>query len=72
MPDERDIAHDKKVLDEHKGENLEMVGEHPEHAPQPGRKTPQKDLIDEDAIDESGNLIHDDAENEDEEETFKI
>ncbi len=72
MPDERDIAHDKKVLDEHKGENLEMVGEHPEHAPQPGRKTPQKDLIDEDAIDESGNLIHDDDENEDEKETFNI
>ena len=72
MPDERDIAHDKKVLDEHKGENLEMVGEHPEHAPQPGKKTPQKDVIDKDAIDESGNLIHDDTEDEDEEETFKI
>lgn len=70
MPDERDIAHDKKVMDEHKGENLEMIGEHPEHAPQPGKKTPQKDMIDEDAIDESGNLIHEDK--EDEEETFTI
>ncbi len=70
MPDERDIAHDKKVMDEHKGENLEIIGEHPEHAPQPGKKTPQKDMIDEDAIDESGNLIHEDK--EDEEETFTI
>lgn len=58
MPDERDIAHDKKVMDEHEGEKLEFIGEHPEHAPQPGRKTPQEDLIDEDAIDESGNLLH--------------
>lgn len=64
MPDERDIAHDKKVLDEHKGETLEIVGEHPEHAPQPGRKTPQKDLIDEDAINESGEKIHDDGKDE--------
>ncbi len=70
MPDERDIAHDKKVIDEHKGEKLEMVGEHPEHAPQPGKKTPQKDLIDEDAIDESGNLINEDK--DDDEETFTI
>ena len=64
MPDERDIAHDKKVLEEHKGEKLEIVGEHPEHAPQPGRKTPQIDMIDEDAIDESGELIHDDGKDE--------
>ena len=64
MPDERDIAHDKKVLEEHKGEKLEIVGEHPEHAPQPGRKTPQIDMIDEDAIDESGNLINDDGKDE--------
>ena len=64
MPDERDIAHDKKVLDEHKGEKLEIIGEHPEHAVQPGRKTPQIDMIDEDAIDESGNLIHDDGKDE--------
>jgi len=64
MPDERDVAHDKKVLDEHKGEKLEIIGEHPEHAPQPGRKTPQIDMIDEDAIDESGNLLHDDGKDE--------
>ncbi len=64
MPDERDIAHDKKVLDEHEGEKLEIIGEHPEHAPQPGRKTPQEDLIDKDAIDESGNLIYDDGKDE--------
>lgn len=64
MPDERDIAHDKKILDEHEGEKLEFIGENPEHAPQPGRKTPQIDMIDEDAIDESGNLIHDDGKDE--------
>ncbi len=72
MPDERNIAHDKKVMDEEKVSELEMTGEHPEHAPQPGRKTPQKDLVDENAIDESGNLIHDSDENEEEEETFGI
>ena len=65
MPDERNIAHDKKVMDEKKeDETLEIEGENPEHAPQPGRKTPQKDLIDEDAIDESGNLIHEDEKDE--------
>ena len=65
MPDERNIAHDKKVLDEKKkGETLEIVGEHPEHEPQPGQKTPQKEVIDKDAIDESGNLIHDDGKDE--------
>ena len=64
MPDERNIAHDKKVMDEEKVSELELTGEHPEHAPQPGRKTPQEDLIDEDAIDESGNLIHDDGKDE--------
>ena len=63
MPDERDIAHDKKVLEEHEGEKLEMVGEHPEHAPQPGRKTPQEHE-DKDAINESGELIHDDGKDE--------
>lgn len=64
MPDERDVAHDKKVMDEHTGEKLEIIGEHPEHTPQPGRKTPQEDLIDKDAIDESGNLIYDDGKDE--------
>ena len=63
MPDERDIAHDKKVLEEHEGEKLEMVGEHPEHAPQPGRKTPQEHE-DKDAINESGELIHADGKDE--------
>lgn len=64
MPDERNIAHDKKVMDEEKISELEITGENPEHAPQPGRKTPQKDLIDKDAIDESGNLIYDDGKDE--------
>jgi hypothetical protein len=30
------------VLDEHKGEKLEIIGEHPEHAPQPGKKRRRK------------------------------
>ena len=64
MVDKRDVAQDKEKMNEHAGEKLEFIGEHPEHAPQPGRKTPQKDLIDEDAIDESGNLIHDDGKDE--------
>ena len=64
MPDERNIAHDKKVMDEEKGKTLEIEGENPEHAPQPGRKTPQKDEVNEDAIDESGNLIHDEEKDE--------
>jgi hypothetical protein len=63
MPDERDIAHDKKVLEEHESEKLEIIGEHPEHAPQPGRKTPQKHE-DKEAINESGKLIHDDGKDE--------
>ncbi len=63
MPDERDVAHDKKVMEEHEGEKLEIIGEHPEHAPQPGRKTPQEH-VDKDAIDESGNLIYDDGKDE--------
>ena len=63
MPDEKDIAQDKKALEqnEREGKTAELEGENPEHAPQPGKKTPQKDEIDEDAIDESGNLIHDDG-----------
>ena len=64
MVDKRDVAQDKEKMEEHAGEKLEFIGEHPEHAPQPGRKTPQEDLIDEDAIDESGNLIHDDGKDE--------
>ena len=64
MVDKRDVAQDKERMQEHAGEKLEFIGEHPEHAPQPGRKTPQEDLIDEDAIDESGNLIHDDGKDE--------
>lgn len=60
MPDERDIAQDKKALEqnEEKGETAELEGENPEHAPQPGRKTPQEKEFDENAIDESGNPLH--------------
>lgn len=64
MPDEKNIAHDKKVMDEEKVSDLELTGEHPERAPQPGRKTPQEDLADKDAIDESGNKIYDDGKDE--------
>ena len=63
MPDERNIAHDKKVMEEEKGKTLEIEGENPEHAPQPGKKTPQEHE-DKNAIDESGNLIHDDGKDE--------
>lgn len=63
MPDERNIAHDKKVMEEEKGKTLEIEGENPEHAPQPGQKTPQE-KEDKDAIDESGNLIYDDGKDE--------
>ena len=63
MPDERNVAHDKKVMEEEKGKTLEIEGEHPEHAPQPGRKTPQEHE-DKDAIDESGELLHDDGKDE--------
>ena len=57
MVDKRDVAQDKEKMDEHAGEKLEFIGEHPEHAPQPGRKTPQEH-VDSDAIDESGNLLY--------------
>ena len=69
MPDERDKAQAKKALEqnEHEGTTAEIEGEHPEHAPQPGKKTPQIDMIDEDAIDESGNLLHPKDEDETEE-----
>ena len=65
MPDERDKAQDKRALEQnrHKGETSELEGEHPEHAPQPGQKTPQEH-VDKDAIDESGNLIYDDGKDE--------
>lgn len=63
MPDERNIAHDKKVMEEEKGKTLEIEGENPEHAPQPGKKTPQEHE-DKNEIDESGNLIHDDDKDE--------
>jgi hypothetical protein len=63
MVDKRDVAQDKEKMDEHAGEKLEFIGEHPEHAPQPGRKTPQEH-VDKDAIDESGNLIYDDGKDE--------
>jgi hypothetical protein len=64
MVDKINVAQDKVKMEKHAGEKLEFIGEHPEHAPQPGRKTPQEDLIVEDAIDESGNLIHDDGRDE--------
>ena len=59
MPDERDKAQAKRALEqnEHEGTTAEIEGEHPEHAPQPGKKTPQEHE-DKNAIDESGNLLH--------------
>ncbi len=59
MPDERDVAQAKKAIEqnEQEGTIAEDIGEHPEHAPQPGKKTPQEHE-DKDAIDESGNLLH--------------
>lgn len=66
MPDEKDVAQDKKALEqnEEQGTTAELVGKNPERAPQPGEKTPQKDLIDEDAINESGEKIYDDGKDE--------
>jgi hypothetical protein len=65
MPDERDVAQDKKAMEQNaeQGTTAEVVGKHPEHAPQPGQKTPQEH-VDKDAIDESGNLIYDDGKDE--------
>ena len=59
MPDERDVAQAKKAIEqnEEQGTIAEDIGEHPEHAPQAGKKTPQEHE-DKDAIDESGNLLH--------------
>ncbi len=65
MPDEKDKAQDKRALEQNKdeGHTAELEGKHPEHAAQPGKKTPQEH-IDKDAIDESGNLIYDDGKDE--------
>ena len=59
MPDERDIAQAKKAIEQNEKEGTiaEDIGEHPKHAPQAGKKTPQEHE-DKDAIDESGNLLH--------------
>ena len=59
MPDEKDIAQAKRALEQNEqaGTTAEIEGEHPEHAPQPGKKTPQEH-VDKDAIDEGGNLLH--------------
>ncbi len=59
MPDERDVAQAKKAIEQNEKEGTvaEDIGEHPEHAPQVGKKTPQEHE-DKDAIDESGNLLH--------------
>lgn len=57
MPDEKSMGHDLNVKEE-KGLTHGMTGDNPEHAPQPGMKTPQKKEFDEDAIDESGNPVH--------------
>ena len=66
MPDERDVAQDKKAIEQNQnqGTTAEVIGKNPEHAPQAGKKTPQKDEIDEDAVNESGELIHDDGKDE--------
>ena len=65
MPDEKDVAQDKKALEqnEDQGTTSELEGAHPEHAPQPGKKTPQEH-VDKDAINESGEKIHDDGKDE--------
>lgn len=64
MADERNVAHDKKVMAEENVKELKLTGEHPEHAPQPGKKTRQTDEPDKDAIDESGKPIYDDGKDE--------
>ena len=65
MPDERDVAQAKRALEQnaHEGTTAESEGKHPEHATQPGKKTPQEH-VDKDAIDESGNLLNPPAEDE--------
>ena len=57
MPDEKSMGHDLNIMEEH-GEDLELVGGNPRRAPQPGKKTPQKEEFDEDAIDESGRPLY--------------
>ncbi len=68
MPDEKDKAQAKKALEQNaqEGTTAEIEGENPEHAPQPGKKTPQEH-VDKDAIDESGNLLHPKDDGEDDE-----
>ena len=63
MTDKKNIEHDLDVIDE-RGITHGMTGDNPAHAPQPGKKTPQIDDIDKDAIDESGNPIYDDGKDE--------
>ena len=65
MPDERDIAQAKKAIEqnEREGTIAEVIGEHPEHQPQAGKKTPQEH-VDKDAINESGEKIYDDGKDE--------
>jgi hypothetical protein len=48
MPDERDVAQDKRAMEqnEKQGTTAELEGEHPEHAPQPGKKTPKIEMFD--------------------------
>lgn len=65
MPDEKDVAQDKRALEQNaeKGEIAELEGERPAHEPQPGKKTPQE-KPDKNAIDESGNPLYDDGKDE--------
>ena len=65
MPDQKDMAQAKRALDqnEHQGKTGESEGQHPEHTPQLGKKTPQEH-VDKNAIDESGNLINSPEEDE--------
>ncbi|MEJ7702000.1 MAG: hypothetical protein WKF71_20530 [Pyrinomonadaceae bacterium] len=47
MPDERDVAQAKKAIEQNEKEGTiaEDIGEHPEHAPQAGRKRRRNTLI---------------------------
>lgn len=63
MPDEKNMGHDLNVKDE-KGITHGMTGDNPEHDPQPGKKTPQKDDVDKDAINESGEKLYDNGKDE--------
>jgi hypothetical protein len=58
MPDPRNVAHDKKVMEEkkHEGEDL---GEGTVNDPQPGKKPPmEKHASDEPPINESGEDVN--------------